>query len=80
MKTHFDPYLSDIACDSEVAMCGTRLGEQMDSSNRWSEVDCKRCLSQRIKIDAEVARDEEIIVRQMGDFVDFIKQQEQAIL
>jgi hypothetical protein len=76
MKTHFNYFFDD---DMEQAMCGTWLGEDNDLTSNWKFVDCKRCLKQKEKFIKWIENTEKIIVKQMGEMVEFNKQLDQIM-
>lgn len=76
MKTHYYPSCLAGSEDAERGTCGTWLGEASNLSGDWSRVDCKRCLKNRLAINASVESEERAIVEQMGDMADFMRAQE----
>jgi len=59
-----------LCCDKTACGC---IGEIpcVDATSDWNMVNCKKCLKQKDAIIAGDKADEEVIVNQMGDFVDF---------
>lgn len=76
MKTHIDYYGDAEDGAPERALCGTFLGENPELTSDWRYVDCKLCIMKRKKIEQWHKETEEIIVKQMGDFVAFVKKEE----
>jgi len=75
---HFDPYHSDEV--PEKAMCGTvgiwegsTMHNEFSSATCWDLVTCKRCLKQRNKLTKAVKLIEADIIKGMGEFVEFCK-------
>ena len=65
MKTHF----GDVEY-GEWSVCNT-LPEDVELTDDWSEVTCKRCLKKKQRY-LELERvNEEHIIREMGDMADF---------
>lgn len=68
--THYDPYPD--AEETEVAMCGTKVGENYYWSSHWASVSCKKCLKTREKIKSEMEHVNTIRNEQDASFMDFI--------
>ena len=66
MKTHFsdDEY-------AEKGICGI-YSEQIE--DKWSYVDCKKCLGLKDSFIKQCEIDNKIICEEMGDFVDYMKE------
>ncbi|AUR95120.1 hypothetical protein NVP1201B_15 [Vibrio phage 1.201.B._10N.286.55.F1] len=71
-KVHYSPYSDEDESYSERAMCGVRVGESYQYDNRWNYVTCKLCEKNRDKIESSIKVEEETIVDQMGDMVEFL--------
>lgn len=71
MKTHFCPYPSKYV---NYPACGTEETENTVTSTSWDDVTCLKCLKNKEDINNAVAGIEESIVKEMGDFVDFMNQ------
>jgi hypothetical protein len=70
MVTHYDPYPDEFKV---TPACGQWETENTEVNPSWKWVDCKKCLQQKDEIVKAVERTEREIVRQMGDFVQFNK-------
>jgi hypothetical protein len=70
--THYDGFIDP---EEEITpICGTQ-GVELDGSDDWDWVSCKRCLKLKDKAIEERKRIESDIIQQMGDFVEFMKSQ-----
>jgi hypothetical protein len=77
---HFDPYHSEEV--PEQAMCGTVgiwAGDTNENEfltdNSWNFVTCKRCLKQKRKLTKIAELIEKDIIKGMGEFVEFCKEE-----
>lgn len=78
MASHFYPYQQHEHDDPiENVSCGVWLGENPSLARNWDSVTCGRCLRSRARIEAQYAAEEEEIVRQMGAWAEFMKQEQQ---
>lgn len=77
MKVHFEgPYFSEY---TEKHICGTEVSEfsdDLDISNDWSKVTCKRCLKNKESINKFIKSTEEEINKQYGDMADFFSKED----
>lgn len=73
MVTHYDAYYTDDPKEEydELAQCGARLSEDSGLTPIWDMVTCKRCLKQKDRLNRQHEETEAIIVKQMGDWVDY---------
>lgn len=74
MTTHYDPYSETLHGD--ITACGTVVGDKYSASANWNHVDCRRCQKQKDRIVKTVEREEEAIIKQMGEFADFVSKQD----
>lgn len=51
--THYDPYF-DEEDPTEVAICGTHVGENYQWNNNWNYVSCKKCLKMKVEMDIQI--------------------------
>lgn len=71
--THYDGFMDP---EEEITpICGTQ-GDELEGSSNWDWVSCKRCLKLKDSATEERKEIEKDIVKQMGDFVDFMKSYE----
>ncbi len=83
MKRHFgimenwgDYEHSCIGC--EQTLCGNTSEEVCENATSdWELVTCKKCLKLKEDYERGVKEDEEVIVRQMGEMVDFLSEQQE---
>ena len=64
----------------EETLCGCS-GEKVteNATNNWKFVTCKNCLKQKKKYKEACKAENEFIVKQMGEFVDFVREQEKLV-
>ncbi len=80
MKIHFDPYISRYdphGEDEPMPWCGTPVTENTDVSDRWQHITCKKCLNRKDELIKAHQNVEAMIVKEMGEFVDFIESEKQ---
>ena len=72
MKTHYDGFINPQYTYEEEpqAYCGT-TADELQASNKWNEVTCKKCLKLKDRAIYERQLIEVDIVKQMGEMVDF---------
>ena len=70
MKTHYDGFTDPE--DETTPICGTQ-GYELESSDNWDWVTCKKCLKLKDRAIEQRKDIEKDIVKQMGDFVDFME-------
>ena len=73
MSTHYDPY-PDTDEIGDHAVCGVMIGDSSRFSVDWPDVDCKRCIKGKGKIEAVIAEDEAFIVKQMGHMAEHMRE------
>jgi hypothetical protein len=89
MVKHYDPYFYNGTSGAEGSgepytveyehyVCGTAVNPNNDIeiTNVWSQVTCKKCLKQRPEIDKSVARAETAICNSLGDMAEYISKKE----
>lgn len=70
--THYDGFIDP---EEEITpICGTQ-GEELEASDNWHWVTCKRCLKLKDKVIEERKRIEVDILEQMEGFVNFMNSQ-----
>ena len=65
MSAHYDPH-PDAEEIGDRAVCGVLIGDSSRFTGDWADVDCRRCLKGKVKIEAAIADEEAFIVEQMG--------------
>lgn len=76
LLTHYDGFPDPE--EPVIAYCGT-IANELQGSDKWNEVTCKKCLGLKNKAIKERMLIEEDIVKQMGDMAAFYNR-ENAIL
>jgi hypothetical protein len=63
-----------ICVAGDTTVCGCESEEVLEeyTTDNWKDVTCKKCLKLKDKVIANEKRDEEIIVKQMGEMADFM--------
>jgi hypothetical protein len=78
MKTHYGLVTEDYY--DENTPCGLKdIGDEIPLSTDWEMISCKKCLKMKDRIIAGIKADEEVIVKQMGDFVKFVEREEKIL-
>lgn len=67
MKTHYEPYKSEYEANP---FCRTPISDETKTTDNWKHVNCKKCLAMKEEAVRFVEQTEEVIVRQMGEFVE----------
>lgn len=76
MVRHYDPYPDD---DFQTPFCGTPETENTETTTRWSDVTCNKCLKMKEKAERFVAETEAHILDEMKSFNEFFESQKQAL-
>ena len=87
MKTHFGFFCNDgdyeypqVHCEKTVCGYDSENVTENYTYENWDLVTCKKCLKVKDEVIASQLEDEEFIVYQMGDMVDFwIRQEDKRI-
>jgi hypothetical protein len=68
--THYDVFTD--ADETEIAWCGTKVGESYEYSSNWDYVSCKKCIKSKDKINAELEQIRKSRAEAEDGFVDFM--------